>query len=581
VYDSYTNTLMYFYDHLRESRSGTVELYEPDATRFAGYGPNVTKVIIDPSMKDAAMTTMKNLFYGGSGDNTKLSAMTTIEGLENLNISRVKSTERMFYGCSALTTLDLTSFSVANVEDMRNMFVSCTNLATIYCNDDWSSTTAQSSGMFTSCGSLVGGNGTEYASGNSDANYARPDDPDNDKPGYFTIKGDVYTVYDATTKTLTYRYDGHYDESNQYHELYDPSATSATRFVDYHDQVLRAVVDPTMKKAPLTSLEKMFYGGWKSGALGLSAMKTVEGLENLNTAIVTNMNRMFINCSALETIDISSFDVCKLKYTDYMFSDCTSLKTIYCDGDWSVLGLANSGRMFSGCTSLVGGKGTLFDSSKDDASYARPDGGTSSPGYFTITKTEVSATIGETEWATFVAPYALDFGGVDGLTAYIVTGYSGSTVETTEVYDVPANTPVLLNGSADTYTIPVIGGSMTDVSSNKLVAGTGAAVEAEAGKTKYVLSASDGKAVFKKINETPATVAWGKAYLMFDGVVEARQLVFDNETGINEQPLSSLPRGGELYNLQGQRIVTSHKGENGSGLPKGLYIVNGKKVIVK
>jgi surface protein len=386
-------------------------------------------------------------------------------------------------------------------------------------------------------------------------------------------------------------------------ELYDPSAV---RFADYYNKVQKAVIDESMQNAPMTSMEKMFYGGFSMKPLYLSKMTSIEGLENLNTsevtsmqsmfegcqslteldlstfntANVTNTNCMFQSCTNLETLNIALFNIGKMEDMRYMFIGCSKLKTIYCNSDWSG-SEAQSDYMFSGCSKLVGGQGTTYNNSKIDKSYARPDDpDNDKPGYFTVVES-VAVTIGATEWATFVAPYALNFLGADGLTAYIVTGHTDSAVETTEVSDVPANTPVLLNGSADTYTIPVIGGSATDVSSNKLVAGTGAAVEAEAGKTKYVLSSSDGKAVFKKINETPATVAWGKAYLMFDGVVEARMLSFDNETGINEQPLSSLPRGGELYNLQGQRIVTSHKGENGSGLPKGLYIVNGKKVIVK
>ena len=40
--------------------------------------------------------------------------------------------------------------------------------------------------------------------------------------------------------------------------------------------------------------------------------------------------------------------------------------------------------MFTGCTSLVGGQGTVYDSTKVDKTYARIDGGTSSPGYFTL-----------------------------------------------------------------------------------------------------------------------------------------------------------------------------------------------------
>ena len=39
--------------------------------------------------------------------------------------------------------------------------------------------------------------------------------------------------------------------------------------------------------------------------------------------------------------------------------------------------------LFAGCTNLVGGKGTTYNSSHIDKAYARIDGGTSAPGYFT------------------------------------------------------------------------------------------------------------------------------------------------------------------------------------------------------
>ena len=39
--------------------------------------------------------------------------------------------------------------------------------------------------------------------------------------------------------------------------------------------------------------------------------------------------------------------------------------------------------MFSGCTNLIGGEGTVYDSKHTDYTYARIDGGTEAPGYFT------------------------------------------------------------------------------------------------------------------------------------------------------------------------------------------------------
>ena len=185
---------------------------------------------------------------------------------------------------------------------------------------------------------------------------------------------------------------------------------------------------------------------------------------------------------------------------------------------------------------------------------------------------DATATIGSTGWATFVAPTALDFTGVSDLKAYIVTGHTGTAIDVTQMTGtVPANTPLLLEGV--TAAIPVAASSATDVSANKLKAGTGAAVSAEANKTKYALSAEAGVAVFKKI-ATSATIPAGKAYLEFNEEISAPSLSFDfgGTTGIDEVRGQMEDVRGEYYNLAGQRVAQP---------TKGLYIVNGKKVILK
>lgn len=187
-------------------------------------------------------------------------------------------------------------------------------------------------------------------------------------------------------------------------------------------------------------------------------------------------------------------------------------------------------------------------------------------------------TISEYGWSTFSSDYALDFSkATDGLTAYMITGVESDnkTVTLSKVTGtVPAGTGLLLNGTENTsYNIPIVGSSTTDVSNNKLVAGTGASISSETGYTKYVLSVNGTKAEFQKINAVPATVAKGKAYLQFTGDVPAPVLNFgsDNLTSINE--VRSLnTEGAEFFNLKGQRVANP---------TKGLYIANGKKVIIK
>ena len=181
-------------------------------------------------------------------------------------------------------------------------------------------------------------------------------------------------------------------------------------------------------------------------------------------------------------------------------------------------------------------------------------------------------TINEYNWATFVSSEALDFTGSD-VKAYIVLGRQGTALTKNQITGtVPANTPLLLNAAEGNYNIPVVASSTTDVSANLLKAGTGAAISAESGKTKYVLGVTAGKAEFQKINATAATVPTGKAYLEFNEVIEARSLDFDDEGTTAIKNMKVGENDNIYYDLQGRRVL----------YPKnGLYIVNGKKVIVK
>ena len=171
------------------------------------------------------------------------------------------------------------------------------------------------------------------------------------------------------------------------------------------------------------------------------------------------------------------------------------------------------------------------------------------------------------EYTTYVAPYALDFSGVDGLTAYVVTAV-GESVTIESVDKVPAGTGVILKGTAaQAYEIPVI--ASADAPETNLLK---AAVTAkEVGESEvYVLS--DGK--FCLVTGA-STVPAGKAYLLASDVpASARALTIeigDKTTAISKVE-AAVAEGAEIYNMLGQRVAQP---------TKGLYIVNGKKVIVK
>ena len=183
----------------------------------------------------------------------------------------------------------------------------------------------------------------------------------------------------------------------------------------------------------------------------------------------------------------------------------------------------------------------------------------------------VSATIGSAGYATFSSDKNLDFSDEDGLTIYTAKVNDTKTaVILTEVEskEVPANTAVVLQGSEGDYSGKVIA-SADALSGNELqVAATD--MDGSAGDI-YVLAEKDSQVGFYKLSSS-GTLDAGKGYLSVSS--DSRVLVIggedDGTTGIKNIKVGS--EDNVYYNLQGQRVLYP---------TKGLYIVNGKKVILK
>ena len=93
----------------------------------------------------------------------------------------------MFYGCAALTSLDISSFTPTAATNTSFMLAGCTNLVTIYASTSFNvSNITNSANMFTSSTKLKGGNGTTYNASNVTKTYARRDQ--SGTPGYFTYR---------------------------------------------------------------------------------------------------------------------------------------------------------------------------------------------------------------------------------------------------------------------------------------------------------------------------------------------------------------------------------------------------------
>ncbi len=173
---------------------------------------------------------------------------------------------------------------------------------------------------------------------------------------------------------------------------------------------------------------------------------------------------------------------------------------------------------------------------------------------------------------TYVTTCNLDFEGIAGLDAFVATAAANGVVTLAEVGAVPAGTPLLLRGTASTpYTVPVVGPA-TAPTTNLLKAGDGVTPVGGSNAYDYVLS--DGK--WYRIGPDPSAVSVSKAYLHCDkdplagGAPELSMDWGEGTTAI--QSIERTINDNQYYTLDGRRVAEP---------TKGLYIINGKKVVIK
>ena len=189
-------------------------------------------------------------------------------------------------------------------------------------------------------------------------------------------------------------------------------------------------------------------------------------------------------------------------------------------------------------------------------------------------------TISSAGQGTYCSNKNLDFTNVSGIKAYVASGFNpdNGNILLMRVKEVPAGTGLLVKGSAGTYKIPVKETLFYYLNMLKPVFAATTVATEEDGYTNYVLANGPDGLMFYK--SSGARLSANRAYLQIPTSLlgshsSARVLnyFFDDEdgtTGINEVN-NDLGRA-VFYNLNGQRIDSPRKG---------IYLRNGKKMIIK
>ena len=356
VFEEGTGTLTFRYDTYKPEGAYDLNVGK-NKPKWSSLFDKIKKVVFDASFANARPKSC----YWWFGECYKLIA---IEGIEYLNTENVTDMSSMFQSCSHsypldltsfntanvtdmssmfkycdITSLDLTSFNTANVTDMSSMFEHCRNLKSIFVSDKFvTDQITNGDKMFNDCTNLRGYNDSKI-----DHNYANCS-----KTGYFD-PGFGYAMFDNATETLTFSYKGFKSVTEYYYVL--NAGRVMPEWYSKKDKIKKVVFDASFANARPKSC---FW--WFGECLNLTR---IEGMENLNTEMVTTMEGMFYKCEALTSLDVTNFNTANVTDMYLMFSSCTKLSSLNLY-NFNTENVTNMLAMFSSCKNLA----TIYTSEK-------------------------------------------------------------------------------------------------------------------------------------------------------------------------------------------------------------------------
>ena len=131
----------------KTATSQTIELPSEGET-YKFVNTNTLLEVRNYSNNCPSVTSFSNLFSNAY-------YMKTLTFAQGIDTSKIESMIYMFYNCTDLVSLDLSSFDVTNVRDAYNMFYSCSRLTSLILPDFSKGSLTAISSFFYNCRSLV------------------------------------------------------------------------------------------------------------------------------------------------------------------------------------------------------------------------------------------------------------------------------------------------------------------------------------------------------------------------------------------------------------------------------------------
>ena len=174
--------------------------------------------------------------------------------------------------------------------------------------------------------------------------------------GVQTMKAqEAYAVYTSDNTTLTFYYDN--QRESRTGRTYDLNIMNFPQW--YSDgtrvYITKVVFDVSFKNARPTSTYKWFDM--------MEQLQSIVGIENLNTSEVTTMQRMFLGCKSLASLDVSHFNTANVTTMSFMFDEASNLTSLDLSG-FNTEKVTDMKYIFSLCSRLTSLKLSSFNTAK-------------------------------------------------------------------------------------------------------------------------------------------------------------------------------------------------------------------------
>ena len=269
--------LAFYYDGNRDMHVGTTKPITGNVPDWVN-NTAITTVDFDASYDNYRPTTAQSLFKG-------LTNLTTINNISRLHTDNVTNMSRMFFGCSSLTSLDVSGFNTMNVTTMDSMFDDCSLLTSLDLSNFNTAKVTTMHYMFYCC----------YKLANLDVSCFNTEKVTD--MSYMFSHCPKLTSLDVSSFNTT-------NVTDMHGMFYQCSMLTSLDVSNFNTEKVTTMNTMFSQCSELTSLnllsfntEKVTDMGWMFS--GCSNLTTIYCDDDWNTSTVTSSSDMFTGCTAL------------------------------------------------------------------------------------------------------------------------------------------------------------------------------------------------------------------------------------------------------------------------------------------